>query len=261
MNDPINLNLTTDLAVAGAVFNESSALLNQGITSANLSQYTADLQAVNADISAMLSNNAFTVGGQAVPLSDTDVAALSTMQGLLGGMVNEAQYVLNSDNPASGPPGYVALANLVNDSQSVLATVAGDDALAQGLQSQPFTVTDASGAQTTEVGFQADGNTHVNVAPVVDPPPPPAPDPLHVTETDIANLLQAVQQHATAQTIASSISTIAHDVASVPTAQLGQLVSDTLHSVAADVSTHISLDASHHVNVSHGADFSHFWNH
>src|ERR1700753_1999267 len=89
------LNSSTDLAQAGAVFNDAVRLSDGGLwsgstalemASANHEQpyepmYVQDINAVSADVAAMLANpNAITVGGQAV--TDPNLTTeLQTIQG------------------------------------------------------------------------------------------------------------------------------------------------------------------------------------
>src|ERR1700733_8076712 len=89
------LNTPTDLAQAGAVFNDAVRLSDGGLwtgstqleaSSANNEQpyepmYVQDINAVQADVSAMLANpNGLTVGGQAI----TDPALITELQTIQG---------------------------------------------------------------------------------------------------------------------------------------------------------------------------------
>src|SRR5580704_820923 len=101
------LNLSTDLAQAGAVFNDATRLTDGGLWStpadsnnqANyLGSYTADLQAVAADIAAVIANPAATtVGGVAYAPSTVDLATLTEVSSQLQSLLTAApQSVGNS---------------------------------------------------------------------------------------------------------------------------------------------------------------------
>src|ERR1700743_2005665 len=84
---------STDLAQAGAVFNDSTRLLDGGLWDtpadsnnqiAYLGRYTTDIHAVLNDINGMLANpGAVTVGGAALNLATADTAVLTQVQGQL----------------------------------------------------------------------------------------------------------------------------------------------------------------------------------
>ena len=87
------LGLSTDLAQAGAVFNDATRLADGGLWSspadnnnqpAYLGMYTTDINAVSDDIAAILANPAATtIGGVAYAPSTTDVAALTEIESQL----------------------------------------------------------------------------------------------------------------------------------------------------------------------------------
>src|SRR6201987_356242 len=84
---------TTDLAQAGAVFNDSTRLLDGGLWDtpadsnneiAYLGMYTTDVHAVLNDVNGMLANpGSVTVGGAALNLADADTGVLTQVQGQL----------------------------------------------------------------------------------------------------------------------------------------------------------------------------------
>src|SRR5215471_17062038 len=87
------LNLTTDLAQAGAVFNDATRLLDGGLWDtpadsnnqvAYLGMYTTDINAVLNDIGGMLANpGAVTLEGAALNLAGADTTVLTEVQGQL----------------------------------------------------------------------------------------------------------------------------------------------------------------------------------
>src|SRR5579871_2218451 len=94
------LNLSTDLAQAGAVYNDATRLLDGGLWSqpadannqpAYLGEYTTDIHAVLNDIAGILANpNGATVGGNPYTLSAADTSVLQQVQGQLQTLLNEA---------------------------------------------------------------------------------------------------------------------------------------------------------------------------
>ena len=84
---------STDLAQAGAVFNDATRLLDGGLWDtpadsnnqiAYLGMYTTDIHSVLNDVTSMLANpGGVTVGGAALNLADADTAVLSQVQGQL----------------------------------------------------------------------------------------------------------------------------------------------------------------------------------
>src|ERR1700758_42974 len=91
---------STDLAQAGAVFNDATRLLDGGLWStpadsnnqvAYLGMYTNDIHAVLNDVDSMLANpGGVTVGGAALNLAGTDTAVLTQVQGQLQTLVTLA---------------------------------------------------------------------------------------------------------------------------------------------------------------------------
>jgi hypothetical protein len=154
------LNTSTDLAQAGAVFNDAVRLSDGGLwsgstplemASANNEQpyepmYLQDINAVQADVTAMLANpNAITVGGQAI--SDPALTAeLQTIQGQLATLQHEAPLSVGNSAAEVAAQGTVALTQ-----QQILSEVNGDATLAQALNGAAY----QSGTGFTNVGFQA----------------------------------------------------------------------------------------------------------
>jgi hypothetical protein len=154
------LNTSTDLAQAGAVFNDAVRLSDGGLwtgstqleaSSANNEQpyepmYLQDINAVQADVTAMLANpNAITVGGQAI----TDpglIAELQTMQGQLATLQHEAPLSVGNSAAEVAAQGTIALTQ-----QQILSEVNGDATLASALNGAAY----QSGTGFTNVGFQA----------------------------------------------------------------------------------------------------------
>ena len=102
------LNLSTDLAQAGAVFNDATRLADGGLWSspadnnnqpAYLGMYTTDLHAVSADIAAMLADPAaMTIGGVAYAPSATDTATLTEIEGQLQQLLSTAPQALGNSH-------------------------------------------------------------------------------------------------------------------------------------------------------------------
>jgi hypothetical protein len=154
------LNTSTDLAQAGAVFNDAVRLSDGGLwtgstqleaSSANNEQpyepmYVQDINAVQADVSAMLANpNGITVGGQAI----TDpglIAELQTIQGQLATLQHEAPLSVGNSAAEVAAQGTIALTQ-----QEILSEVNGDATLASALNGAAY----QSGTGFTNVGFQA----------------------------------------------------------------------------------------------------------
>src|SRR5579872_391481 len=93
------LGLSTDLAQAGAVYNDATRLLDGGLWNspadsnnqpAYLGMYTTDIHAVLADVNGALANpNGVTVSGQAYALSANDTTVLQQVQGRLQTLLTE----------------------------------------------------------------------------------------------------------------------------------------------------------------------------
>ena len=154
------LNTSTDLAQAGAVFNDAIRLSDGGLwtgstqleaSSASNEQpyepmYLQDINAVQADVGAMLANqNAITVGGQAI----TDpalITELQTIQGQLATLQHEAPLSVGNSAAEVAAQGTIALTQ-----QQILSEVNGDATLATALNGAAY----QSGTGFTNVGFQA----------------------------------------------------------------------------------------------------------
>jgi len=109
--------------------------------------YTADINAVNDDIQAILTNGMtpgmFTAGGQTYPLSDADTTVLKDVEAQLQTLLNDAP---NSVGNAS-------VENQMHTAQlAIINDVNGDPSLAQALAAATYT-----GASTglPNTGFQA----------------------------------------------------------------------------------------------------------
>jgi hypothetical protein len=154
------LNTSTDLAQAGAVFNDAVRLSDGGLwsgstalesSSANNQQpyepmYLQDINAVQADVTAMLANpNAITVGGQAI--SDPALTSeLQAIQGQLATLQHEAPLSVGNSAAAIAAQGTIALTQ-----QQILSEVNGDATLASALNGAAY----QSATGFTNVGFQA----------------------------------------------------------------------------------------------------------
>jgi hypothetical protein len=98
------LNLSTDVVQAGVVFNDavrdSTGLFNlsgSGNQAPFLASYTADIHAVQNDITAMLATPGnVTLGGQAFALSTADTAVLTNIEGQLGTLLTAAAQTTNA---------------------------------------------------------------------------------------------------------------------------------------------------------------------
>ena len=153
------LNTSTDLAQAGAVFNDAVRLSEGGLWSGSTTveaasadnqqpyepMYVQDINAVQADVNAMLANpSAITVGGQAV--SDPALAGeLSEIQGQLATLAHEAPLSVGSSAAAAAAQGTIALTQ-----QQIIGEVNGDATLASALNATAY----QSATGFTNVGFQ-----------------------------------------------------------------------------------------------------------
>ncbi|MBV8927448.1 MAG: hypothetical protein JOZ74_18945, partial [Bradyrhizobium sp.] len=153
------LNTSTDLAQAGAVFNDAVRLSDGGLWSGSTSleaasafnqqpyepMYVQDINAVQADVNAMLANpNAITVGGQTI--SDPAlVGELQAMQGQLATLLQEAPLSVGSSTAAVTAQGTIALTQ-----QQILSEINGDATLAHALNAAAY----QSNTGFTNVGFQ-----------------------------------------------------------------------------------------------------------
>ncbi len=150
------LNLSTDLAQAGAVFNDATRLADGGLWSspadnnnqpAYLGMYTTDLHAVSADIAAMLADPAaMTIGGVAYAPSTTDTATLTEIEGQLQTLLSTAPQALGNSHAE------VQAQQTVHALQTeILSEVAGDPTLAAALNNVQY----ATGTGANNVGFEA----------------------------------------------------------------------------------------------------------
>jgi hypothetical protein len=150
------LNLSTDLAQAGTVFNDSTRLLDGGLWStpadsnnqaAYLGMYTTDINAVLDDVNAVLADpNAVTISGNAYTLSTADTGVLSQVQGQLQTLLNEATHSVGDSHSAT------TAQELIHTTQtSILSEINGDPALATALGANPY----PSGTGATNVGFES----------------------------------------------------------------------------------------------------------
>src|SRR6185312_7148655 len=150
------LNLSTDLAQAGAVYNDSTRLLDGGLWStpadnnnqaAYLGMYTTDVHAVLADINAALGNpNAVTAGGNAYALSAADTSVLTQVQGQLQTLLNAAPNAIGNTHGAT-----TAQELLHTTQTAILNEINGDTALATALGNVSY----PSGTGANNVGFEA----------------------------------------------------------------------------------------------------------
>jgi hypothetical protein len=150
------LGLSTDLAQAGAVFNDATRLADGGLWSspadssnqpAYLGMYTTDINAVSDDIAAILANPAATtIGGVAYAPSTTDVATLTEIEGQLQTLLaNAPQAVGNSHAEVLAQQSVHALQT------EILNEIGGDPALSAALNNVQY----ATGTGADNVGFQA----------------------------------------------------------------------------------------------------------
>jgi len=153
------LAVSTDLAQAGAVFNDAIRLSEGGLwtgstaveaASADNQQpyepmYVQDINALQADVNTMLANpNAITVGGQTI--SDPAlVGELSQIQGQLATLAHEAPLSVGTGAAAAAAQGTIALTQ-----QQILTEVNGDATLAHALNAAAY----QSPTGFTNVGFQ-----------------------------------------------------------------------------------------------------------
>jgi hypothetical protein len=153
------LNISTDLAQAGAVFNDAVRLSEGGLWTGSTTlesasafnqqpyeyMYVQDINAVEADVNGMLANpNAVTVGGQTI--SDPALAGeLSAMLGQLATLAHEAPLSVGTSAAAAAAQGTVALTQ-----QEILGEVNGDATLTAALNAAAY----QGGTGFTNVGFQ-----------------------------------------------------------------------------------------------------------
>jgi hypothetical protein len=102
---------STDLAQAGAVFNDATRLLDGGLWSnpadnnnqaAYLGMYTTDINAVLDDLNAVLANpNGVTVSGTGYTLTATDAVALTQVQDQLETLLKEGPLSVGNNQAAT----------------------------------------------------------------------------------------------------------------------------------------------------------------
>src|SRR6201986_2409088 len=147
---------SSDLAQAGAVFNDATRLLDGGLWDtpadsnnqiAYLGMYTTDIHSVLNDVTSMLANpGGVTVGGAALNLADADTAVLSQVQGQLQTLIDLA--------PGSVGNSAAAATNqeLIHTTQtSIINEINGDATLANALAGATY----AGGTGADNAGFQA----------------------------------------------------------------------------------------------------------
>lgn len=153
------LNISNDLAQAGAVFNDAVRLSEGGLWSGSTSleaasadnqqpyepMYVQDINAVQADVGAMIANpSALTVGGQSI--SDPALGnELSGIAGQLATLVHEAPLSVGTSSAAAQAQNTIALTQ-----QAILGEVNGDATLAAALNSAAY----QSPTGFTNTGFQ-----------------------------------------------------------------------------------------------------------
>jgi hypothetical protein len=150
------LTLSTDLAQAGATFNDATRLLDGGLWStpndANgqqnyLGSFLADVHTVLNDVTADLAAGAtVTIGGTAYTLTAADVTALQDVQKQLGTMITDAPLATGHGHGA-----VAAQQTLHAADAAVLADISGDPGLAGALANASYAATTGS----TDHGFQA----------------------------------------------------------------------------------------------------------
>jgi trimeric autotransporter adhesin len=149
------LNLTTDLAQAGAVFNDATRLADGGLwgapadnnnQQAYLGMYTTDITAVSDDIAAILANPAaMTVGGVAYTASTADIATLTEIQSQFQALLTAAPHSVGNSHSA------VNAQETIHAVQTeILNEIAGAPTLAAALNNVQY----ASGTGANNVGFQ-----------------------------------------------------------------------------------------------------------
>ena len=152
------LNLTTDLAQAGATFNDATRLLEGGLFTtpsdsngqvAYLNSFTTDIHAVLNDITADLAQGAaVTVGGTAYTLTSTDITALTDVQTQLNTMLTD---IAQGNVVGNGAAAIANQQSLHAADAAILADINGDAGLATALGNVSY----ASGTGANNVGFEA----------------------------------------------------------------------------------------------------------
>lgn len=148
--------LSTDLAQAGAVFNDATRLLDGGLWNnpadsnnqiAYLGMYATDVTAVLNDINAALANPAgVTVGGNTYTPSDQDKGVLAQVHGQLQTLITDANQSVGNSHAAA-----TAQELLHTTQTTILNEINGDGALATALAGTTY----AGGTGADNAGFQA----------------------------------------------------------------------------------------------------------
>src|SRR5262249_43349531 len=146
----------TDLAQAGATFNDATRLLDGGLWGKPadaagqhnyLGSFLADVHAVLNDVTAALTPGAtVTVGGSAYTLTAADVTALQDIQTQLNTMISEAPRAIGNGHGA-----IAAQQALHTADAAILNDINGASGLAATLANAGYAAT--TGA--TDIGFQA----------------------------------------------------------------------------------------------------------
>jgi trimeric autotransporter adhesin len=152
------LQLTTDLAQAGAVFNDATRLLDGGLWSTPtdnngqmnyLSSFLADIHAVLNDVTAEVAEGVggeISVGGTIYTLTSEDISVLQNVESELNTMITEA-----SLSVGTGASAAAAQAALKAADAAILSDINGDSALHSALANASYAATTGS----TDVGFQS----------------------------------------------------------------------------------------------------------
>ncbi len=150
------LTLSTDLAQAGATFNDATRLLDGGLwstpTDSNgqnnyAGMFLADIHTVLNDVTADLAPGAtVTIGGNAYTLTAADVTALQDVQKQLNTMITEAPLSVGNSHAAIAAQQALHAADA-----AILSDINGDTGLATALANTSYAATTGS----TDVGFQS----------------------------------------------------------------------------------------------------------
>jgi len=151
------LTTTTDLAQAGAVYDDAVRLLDGGLWSNPadthnqlnyLDMFTTDIHAVSNDIAAMLANPAqMTVGGTAFTPNTTDTAVLTQVESQLQQLLSAAPNAIGSHHSEIANQ-----ATLHTVATQILTEINGDPTLAAALANNQFA---NGGTGANDAGFQA----------------------------------------------------------------------------------------------------------
>jgi hypothetical protein len=145
---------STDLVTAGVVFNDAARIslglfstpANSGNSTPFLTSFTADINAVQTDIAAMLANpGAVTLGGKAFTLNATDTAVLTNIEGQLATILNAAPQTANAATLAAADQ------TIHTVETQILQEIQGDAHLAGALNQVTF----MAGTGATDVAFQS----------------------------------------------------------------------------------------------------------